>query len=58
MQKQRMPRKLVLHRETLKDLNRREELALVAGGYSDVSLCYATQTSPAVCHGPTRPICE
>jgi hypothetical protein len=47
-------RKLVLNRETLTQLDQ-VDMSRVAGGYSDVSLCYATQTSNC---GHTRPACE
>jgi hypothetical protein len=52
-------KKLVLHRETLAPLEE-SEVRRAGGGYSDVSLCYATQTSPAVCGSTvhTRPLCE
>ncbi len=48
---------LRLHRETLKNLNE-QNLAQAAGAYSDVSLCYATQTRPGDGCGPTRPLCD
>jgi hypothetical protein len=50
-------RKLVLNRETLLQMEQ-TSLARVAGGYSDVSLCYADQTfgCPPTVH--TRPLCD